>query len=199
MTLRSLAWFSRLCHSGTSLPRAGEISSSSSARAGSALGCSPTEALSPAEPAWGEASASKVRSRSAWELVWESTGSARIGAPASGCAGHRMQSRETLVRRRCAPRADPAGRKAGLARRSETSVSVSACGAIQPCPRRPGHGPVSLELELIQPHMAQKPRLRGEVGARVRVICTCGQRRERRHGSLSPPATRLARTAAAVS
>jgi len=27
-----------------------------------------------------------------------------------------------------------------------------------------------LELELIQPHMAQKPMLRGEVGARVRVI-----------------------------
>jgi len=30
--------------------------------------------------------------------------------------------------------------------------------------------------------MAQKPMLRGEVGARVRVIRACGQRRERRHG-----------------
>ena len=35
-----------------------------------------------------------------------------------------------------------------------------------------------LELELIQSHMAQKPMLRGEVGARVRVIRACGQRRE---------------------
>ena len=32
-----------------------------------------------------------------------------------------------------------------------------------------------LELELIQSHMAQKPMLRGEVGARVRVIRACGQ------------------------
>ena len=39
-----------------------------------------------------------------------------------------------------------------------------------------------LDLELIQPHMAQKPMLRGEVGARVRVIRACGQRRERRYG-----------------
>jgi len=29
---------------------------------------------------------------------------------------------------------------------------------------------LELELELIQPHMAQKPMLQGEVGARVRVI-----------------------------
>ena len=29
---------------------------------------------------------------------------------------------------------------------------------------------LELELELIQSHMAQKPMLRGEVGARVRVI-----------------------------
>ena len=43
-----------------------------------------------------------------------------------------------------------------------------------PCPE--------LELELIQSHMAQKPMLRGEVGARVRVIRACGQRRERRYG-----------------
>ena len=34
--------------------------------------------------------------------------------------------------------------------------------------------PVELELELIQSHMAQKPMLRGEVGARVRVIRACG-------------------------
>ena len=40
-----------------------------------------------------------------------------------------------------------------------------------------------LELELIQSHMAQEPMLRGEVGARVRVIRACGQRRERRYGS----------------
>ena len=40
-----------------------------------------------------------------------------------------------------------------------------------------------LELELIQSHMAQKPVLRGEVGARVRVIRAYGQRRERRYGS----------------
>ena len=30
---------------------------------------------------------------------------------------------------------------------------------------------VELELELIQSHMTQKPMLRGEVGARVRVAC----------------------------
>ena len=30
------------------------------------------------------------------------------------------------------------------------------------------------ELELIQPHMAQKPMPRGEVGARVRMIRVCG-------------------------
>jgi len=41
---------------------------------------------------------------------------------------------------------------------------------------------IELELELIQYHMAQKPLLRGEVGARLRVIRACGQRRERRHG-----------------
>ena len=41
---------------------------------------------------------------------------------------------------------------------------------------------LELELELIQSHMAQKPMLRGEVGARVRVIRACGQRRERRYG-----------------
>ena len=35
-----------------------------------------------------------------------------------------------------------------------------------------------LELELIQTHMAQKPVLRVEVGARA----LCGQCRERRHG-----------------
>jgi len=40
--------------------------------------------------------------------------------------------------------------------------------------------PLELELELIQSHMAQKPMLQGEVGARVRVIRACGQRRERR-------------------
>ena len=39
-----------------------------------------------------------------------------------------------------------------------------------------------LELELIQPHMAQKPMLRGEVGARVRVKREGGQRREGRYG-----------------
>ena len=39
-----------------------------------------------------------------------------------------------------------------------------------------------LELDIIQPHMAQEPMLRGEVGARVRVIRACGQRRERRYG-----------------
>ena len=39
-----------------------------------------------------------------------------------------------------------------------------------------------LELELIQPHMAQKPMLRGEVGACVRVTRECGQRREARYG-----------------
>ena len=40
-----------------------------------------------------------------------------------------------------------------------------------------------LELELIQSHMgAQKPMLRGEVGARVRVIRACDQRRERKYG-----------------
>ena len=38
------------------------------------------------------------------------------------------------------------------------------------------------EVEVAQPHMAQKPMLRGEVGARVRVIRACGQRRERRYG-----------------
>ena len=38
------------------------------------------------------------------------------------------------------------------------------------------------ELELIQPHVAQKPVLRGEMGARVRVIRACGQRREERYG-----------------
>ena len=38
----------------------------------------------------------------------------------------------------------------------------------------------ALELELIQPHMAQKYMLWGEVGAHVRVIRACGQRRERR-------------------
>ena len=43
----------------------------------------------------------------------------------------------------------------------------------------PGFG-LELELEFIQFHMAQKPVLRGEVGARVRVIRACGQRRERR-------------------
>ena len=37
---------------------------------------------------------------------------------------------------------------------------------------------IELELELIQSHMAQKQMLRGEVGARVRVIRACGQRRE---------------------
>ena len=37
-----------------------------------------------------------------------------------------------------------------------------------------------LELELIQPHMAQKPVLGGEVGARVCVIRACGQRQEKR-------------------
>ena len=41
---------------------------------------------------------------------------------------------------------------------------------------------LELELELIQPHMTQKPVLRGEVGASVRVIRACGQRRERRSG-----------------
>jgi len=35
-----------------------------------------------------------------------------------------------------------------------------------------------LELELMQSHMAQKPVLRGEVGARVRVIRACGQRQK---------------------
>ena len=39
-----------------------------------------------------------------------------------------------------------------------------------------------LELELVQYHMAQKPMLRGEVGARVRVIRACDQRREGRYG-----------------
>ena len=39
-----------------------------------------------------------------------------------------------------------------------------------------------VELELVQSHSAQKPMLRGEVGARVRVIRACGQRRERRFG-----------------
>ena len=39
-----------------------------------------------------------------------------------------------------------------------------------------------LELELIQSHIAQKPMLRGEVGACVRVIHACGQRREGRYG-----------------
>ena len=34
---------------------------------------------------------------------------------------------------------------------------------------------LELELELIQFHMAQKPMLRGEVGARVRVIRACDQ------------------------
>ena len=62
MILRSLAWYSRLCHSGTSPPRAGEMNSSSSARAGAALGCCPME------PVWGETPASNVPSR------WESTG-----------------------------------------------------------------------------------------------------------------------------
>ena len=38
-----------------------------------------------------------------------------------------------------------------------------------------------LELELIQPHMAQKPMPRGEVGARVGVIRASGQRQERRY------------------
>ena len=30
---------------------------------------------------------------------------------------------------------------------------------------------LELELEIVQSHMAQKPMLRGEVGARVRVVC----------------------------
>jgi len=34
-----------------------------------------------------------------------------------------------------------------------------------------------VELELVQTHMAQKQMLRGEVGARVRVVRACGQRR----------------------
>jgi len=58
-----------------------------------------------------------------------------------------------------------------------------ACGGEVPVS---GHttkrSPGELELEVIQSHMAQKPVLRGEVGARVRVIRACGQRRERRYG-----------------
>jgi hypothetical protein len=40
--------------------------------------------------------------------------------------------------------------------------------------------PLERELELIQPQMAQKQVLRGEVGARVWSVC--GQTRERRCG-----------------
>ena len=39
-----------------------------------------------------------------------------------------------------------------------------------------------LELEQAQSHMAQKPMLRGDVGARVYVIRACGQRQEGRYG-----------------
>ena len=48
------------------------------------------------------------------------------------------------------------------------------------------HCQLELELELIQPHKAQKPMLRGEVGARVRVVRACDQRRERMSGRVRP-------------
>ena len=46
---------------------------------------------------------------------------------------------------------------------------LAGVAVLLPTPSRSccGWGPVELELELIQPHMAQKPVLRGEVG------CAC--------------------------
>jgi len=48
-----------------------------------------------------------------------------------------------------------------------------------PCSIRIDHTDIEFELELIQSHMAQKPVLRGDVGARVRVIRAYDQRDER--------------------
>jgi len=74
----------------------------------------------------------------------------------------------------------------------EISISRPLFGRINSGGRRAGIKPAlharrksvnkELELEPIQSHMAQKPMLRGEVGARVRVIRTCGKKRERRYG-----------------
>jgi len=41
---------------------------------------------------------------------------------------------------------------------------------------------LELEHELTQPHMAQKPMMRGDGGSCVRVIRACGQRREKSYG-----------------
>ena len=53
---------------------------------------------------------------------------------------------------------------------------------MNPCLTRGLRFELELELDLIPPYMTEKPVLRGEVGARVRVIRVCGQRREGRYG-----------------